>query len=540
MYQALYRKYRPQTFDDVIGQGHITQTLKNQVQSGHLSHAYIFIGTRGTGKTTCARILAKAVNCEHPVNGNPCCKCDTCKGISDGSIMDIVELDAASNNGVDNVRALRDEAVFSPANAKKRVYIIDEVHMLSTPAFNALLKILEEPPEHLIFVLATTELQKVPATILSRCQRHVFKRIDLDELSSYLESIAKKENLGLSHEAARLIAGLGEGSVRDSLSILDQCSDMKDIDTDAVYSSVGLAGNKRISSLYGAILEKDVSKAVSEFDKMWTDGKDPTVVLKELSNLNRDVLMLKVAPKAAYELVYGGYDKDELEKFANCATVNKLCFIGDELTRTLGSIVNPKMNVELCLVKLASSDNLVNAEQLKIEKSENTIPKVADKPNQTKGTELNNKTQTTDDKPPFDIDEPANPMPAKPDIDGMRLTSKKEEPVSATLELTGNDADYWHNVCCASKPDLPFDIGLQLNDTSIVVGKLDGDTLVISVVPGFIYSRFNRQEILSVFAKAASDISGKIINVRICELSSQQKTKRDLDELKNFSEVNFI
>ena len=175
MYQALYRKWRPKTFDEVIGQEHITETLKTQVRSGHLSHAYIFIGTRGTGKTTCARILAKAVNCENPVDGNPCNQCRYCRGIDDGSILDVVELDAASNTGVDNVRDLREEAVFTPAVARKRVYIIDEVHMLSLAAFNALLKIIEEPPQHLMFILATTELQKVPATILSRCQRHSFR-----------------------------------------------------------------------------------------------------------------------------------------------------------------------------------------------------------------------------------------------------------------------------------------------------------------------------------------------------------------------------
>ena len=223
MYQALYRKWRPQTFDEVIGQKHITETLKNQVKTGRLSHAYIFIGTRGTGKTTCARILAKAVNCEHPVNGNPCGKCPACLGISQGSVMDVVELDAASNNGVDNVRALREEAVFSPADVKKRVYIIDEVHMLSTSAFNALLKILEEPPEHLMFILATTELHKVPATILSRCQRHIFHRIDTPVIADYLMEIAKKEGFKLSLQASELIARLSDGGVRDALSLLDQC-----------------------------------------------------------------------------------------------------------------------------------------------------------------------------------------------------------------------------------------------------------------------------------------------------------------------------
>ena len=194
MYQALYRKWRPQSFDDVIGQQHITDSLKNQVRTGRLSHAYLFVGTRGTGKTSCARILAKAVNCEHPVDGNPCGECPSCRAIAEGKVMDIVELDAASNNGVDNVRALREEAVFSPSAVKKRVYIVDEVHMLSTSAFNALLKILEEPPEHLMFILATTELQKVPATILSRCQRHSFRRIDPATLAAYLSKIAEQEN----------------------------------------------------------------------------------------------------------------------------------------------------------------------------------------------------------------------------------------------------------------------------------------------------------------------------------------------------------
>ena len=201
-YTALYRKWRPQTFDDVVGQEHITTTLTRQITSGRLSHAYLFIGTRGTGKTTCAKILARAVNCEHPVNGNPCNECPTCLGIDNGSILDVTEMDAASNNSVDNVRALREEAVYAPTAAKYRVYIVDEVHMLSTAAFNALLKILEEPPEHLIFILATTELHKVPATILSRCQRYAFKRIAPEAIAERLQVIAKGEGFGLEPAAA--------------------------------------------------------------------------------------------------------------------------------------------------------------------------------------------------------------------------------------------------------------------------------------------------------------------------------------------------
>ena len=250
MYQALYRKYRPKTFDDVVGQEHITETLKKQVETGRLSHAYLFIGTRGTGKTTCAKILAKAVNCEHPVNGNPCNQCAACRGIDDGSILDVVELDAASNNGVDNVRALRDEAVFSPANVRKRVYIIDEVHMLSTSAFNALLKILEEPPAHLMFILATTELHKVPATILSRCQRHSFKRIPVDTIAARLNYVAQQEHLNLQPDAAALLARMADGGMRDALTLLDQCSGSDVITTETVISAMGLAGNLRTAQLH--------------------------------------------------------------------------------------------------------------------------------------------------------------------------------------------------------------------------------------------------------------------------------------------------
>ena len=211
MYQALYRKWRPRAFEDVVGQEHITGTLRRQVQQGRLSHAYLFTGTRGTGKTTCAKILAKAVNCLHPADGDPCGQCAACQGIDSGSLLDVLELDAASNNGVDHVRALRDEAIYSPASVKYRVYIVDEVHMLSTPAFNALLKILEEPPAHLIFILATTELHKVPATILSRCQRFAFKRIRPQDISARLLYVAQREGLELLPEAAELLARLADG-----------------------------------------------------------------------------------------------------------------------------------------------------------------------------------------------------------------------------------------------------------------------------------------------------------------------------------------
>ena len=355
MYQALYRKYRPKTFDDVVGQEHITETLKKQVETGRLSHAYLFIGTRGTGKTTCAKILAKAVNCEHPVNGNPCNQCAACRGIDDGSILDVVELDAASNNGVDNVRALRDEAVFSPASVRKRVYIVDEVHMLSNSAFNALLKILEEPPEHLMFILATTELHKVPATILSRCQRHSFKRIPVDTITARLNFVAQQEHLNLQPDAAALLARMADGGMRDALTLLDQCCGNECISTDAVISAIGLAGNLRTAQLLRSVAAGDTAGALEQFRALWQDGKDPSALLDELSMLQRDLLMQAVAPRGSRELLSGAYDPVTLDELSGAFSSAQLLANLQSIQQTLGAMAsqpNPRIAAELCLIRL--------------------------------------------------------------------------------------------------------------------------------------------------------------------------------------------
>lgn len=355
MYQALYRKYRPKTFDDVVGQEHITETLKKQVETGRLSHAYLFIGTRGTGKTTCAKILAKAVNCEHPVNGNPCNRCAACRGIDDGSILDVVELDAASNNGVDNVRALRDEAVFSPASVRKRVYIVDEVHMLSNSAFNALLKILEEPPEHLMFILATTELHKVPATILSRCQRHSFKRIPVDTITARLNFVAQQEHLNLQPDAAALLARMADGGMRDALTLLDQCCGNECISTDAVISAIGLAGNLRTAQLLRSVATGDTAGALEQFRALWQDGKDPSALLDELSMLQRDLLMQAVAPRGGRELLSGAYDPVTLDELSGAFSSAQLLANLQSIQQTLGAMAsqpNPRIAAELCLIRL--------------------------------------------------------------------------------------------------------------------------------------------------------------------------------------------
>ncbi|MCR5843132.1 MAG: DNA polymerase III subunit gamma/tau [Oscillospiraceae bacterium] len=544
MYQALYRKWRPQTFDEVVGQQHITETLKNQVKSGRLSHAYLFIGTRGTGKTTCARILAKAVNCVNPVDGNPCGVCPACRGISEGSVLDVVELDAASNNSVDNVRSLREEAVFSPANVKKRVYIIDEVHMLSTSAFNALLKILEEPPEHLMFILATTELQKVPATILSRCQRHSFKRIDADTITNYLEYIAGQEHFKLHHDAAQLIARLADGGVRDALSLLDQCSASETIDLDAVYSAMGLAGNRRTAALMEKILARSVEKAIRDFNAMWMDGKDPSVLLTELTGLLRDTLMMKVAPKGGASLISGGYDNATLEALAARMTREEILCAMETLQGALARIragANPKTAAELCLVSLCDSSLGESVAELRarISRLEEQV-----KSGRTRLNEAEPVRQDEEELPPPE-DEYPEPAPYEQMPDPAEQPAEPAPPTEPEIrepsKAEAAEGVSWKEICAHLAPQLPKDIGMRLDDEKSVRARIDGAQLRIEVTPGFLFGRFNRQEILSKFSDAASELAGREIRAAVVPMEdSQDGPKRSLDDLRAFKEVRFV
>ena len=564
MYQALYRKWRPQTFDQVVGQKHITETLKNQVRTGRLSHAYLFIGTRGTGKTTCARILAKAVNCEHPVDGNPCGVCPACRGITEGSVMDVVELDAASNNGVDNVRPLGEEAIFSPATVKKRVYIIDEVHMLSNPAFNALLKILEEPPEHLMFILATTELQKVPATILSRCQRHSFKRIDTAVITDYLEYIAGQEGFTLQHDAAELIARLAEGGVRDALSLLDQCSASEKIDLEAVYSAMGLAGNRRVAELLDHILHHETEAALKEFTGMWMDGKDPVSLLTELSNLMRDVLMMHVAPKGALELISGAFDAGTLRDFAGRMTTEELLCAMNTLQRTLSTVKdakNPKTAAELCLVSLCDSTLGESVAELRarvsrLEKQmEEGVPVRREEwdpaPRRAERREYEEdyydelpEPPRRDEEPEYEepgpevfIDEPRASVPAK--NQGRAAETKPEEPVTPAA-APAEKVPAWSEICERAAHLVPMDLKILLGDDSKLRGRIEGDLLKLEANPVFVYGRVNKPEVLQLFAQAAGELAGREIRVMLSELKPNERPQRDIDELRAYPEVKFI
>jgi len=550
MYQALYRKWRPQTFDEVVGQKHITDTLKNQIKNNRLSHAYLFIGTRGTGKTTCARILAKAVNCEKPVDGNPCGVCPACRGISEGRIMDVVELDAASNNSVDNVRALRDEAVFSPAAVKKRVYIIDEVHMLSTSAFNALLKILEEPPEHLLFILATTELQKVPATILSRCQRHSFKRIDANSIADYLEYIASKESFSLSHDAAELIARLADGGVRDALSLLDQCSASDNIDLEAVYSAMGLAGNRRSFALMERIAARDCARVLKDFNALWMDGKDPAVLLTELMSLLRDTLMMLVAPKGGQNLISGGYDSESLMSLAEKMTREEIMCAMETLQKYLGSMKdsgNPKTTAELCLVSLCDNtlgDGVAELKarisrlEQKLESGDFTVKPAAASPKEPEHIQQQEEyypepapryTENADDEDELDF---AMFQEEQPEDSFVLRDDKAASQISA--QTSGNVT--WEDICRKARTSLPRDVQLLLDDTMNIKAKLEENVLSIKISPGFIYGRFNKPDVLAKFSVAASELCVSAVALDVFAISVIVRICAEMDVFGVLSE----
>ncbi len=317
MHQAFYRKWRPQTFDDVYGQDHITSVLRYEAEHGSFSHAYLFCGSRGTGKTTCAKILAKVVNCEHPVHGNPCGECEACRSIDSGAATDVLEMDAASNNGVDNIRDIRDEVAYAPAALKYRVYIIDEVHMLSPSAFNALLKTLEEPPSHVVFILATTELQKLPATIISRCQRFDFRRITTENLMRRLHFIAEHEQLQLDEEAARMLARLAQGGMRDAISLLELCAGSnRQITPDVVKETVGVTGRDSMYATMESILNSDYESLFAKIEEIVSSSKDISVFWQDLISVYRDILVVKTTKNAARYLDLTDHEISQAQNIA--------------------------------------------------------------------------------------------------------------------------------------------------------------------------------------------------------------------------------
>ena len=379
MYQVLYRKYRPKVFSDVYGQDHVTSTLKNEIKNGRVSHAYLFTGSRGTGKTTCAKILAKAVNCEHNVDGEPCNECEVCKGLDNGSIYDVVEIDAASNNGVDNIRELRDETNYAPSRGKYRVYIIDEVHMLSTEAFNALLKTLEEPPAHVIFILATTEVHKLPATILSRCQRFDFKRIQPETMAVRLKEVAGLEGLSLDDDAAVLIARIADGALRDGLSILDQCAGRsKEINSDLVSEVAGLAGREAMYKLSDCIANSDSNTAMSIISDLYQNSFDMERLCVEMINHFRNFLVAKTVRKSRELIICTDDEYNTILEASKEFTVESIVFALDLFQNTLVTIkggASARIEVEMAFIKLCEPrmDESIASLLDRVSKLENAI-----------------------------------------------------------------------------------------------------------------------------------------------------------------------
>ncbi len=586
MYQALYRKWRPRTFDEVVGQSHITETLKRQVAAGRPSHAYLFTGTRGTGKTTCAKILARAVNCEDPRNGNPCNQCPACLGIENGSILDVLELDAASNNGVDQVRALRDEAVYTPAAVKKRVYIVDEVHMLSTPAFNALLKILEEPPEHLMFILATTELHKVPATIKSRCQQFAFKRILPGEIAQRLSFVAGQENIDLTGGGAALLSRLADGGMRDALSLLDQCSGTgRRVDEQEILDTLGLAGNLETARLMDRIAGRDAAAALETLAGLYANGKDVGSVLGELSALARDLLLRKTAPQGGSALLTGGYDEAAMRGLGEKFSARRLLQMLTVLQRACADrprSSSRRTDAELCLIRLCDEEldesfTGLSARIARLEErlSSQGIPaQAAPAPAKQERAPASIERKPApaernpgpapaeEDAPPWEEEE-RPPLPEEPPEEEYVFDAPVPEPPgpkepaepprdgpgpAAPAGSSAGDRRFWPSFAAGLRGKVSPSVYPYLNNSSKTAGVWKNGLLTLWVDSEFTRTMVNKPQVLEELAKAAAAAFGgqprvSVVTGKPPEEGSApaREPQRDaLDELTAFGKFDNI
>ena len=545
MYQALYRKWRPKVFSEVVGQEHITDTLRRQVAEGHTAHAYLFTGTRGTGKTTCARILAKAVNCLSPVDGEPCGRCEACRAVDAGTTLDITELDAASNNGVDQVRALREEAVYTPAVLKKRVYIIDEVHMLSTPAFNALLKILEEPPEHLMFILATTELHKVPATILSRCQRFSFKRILPRDMERQLLHIAQAEKIDLTADGAEILSRMAGGALRDALSLLDQCRVAEgQLTSRAVLDVLGLAGSVQTQQMMRCILDRRTPDALLLLDQLYRSGKDVSALLGELSDLAREMTILKAAPEGGSALLSGLYDTKTLTGLSENISMQRLLYLTETLQGTRAALPDsfqPRTDVELCLLRLcdeslcgdltALSARLDRVEELLKKGAPARRERPAAQPAAERPAAPESRTAAAEKRPPAPEEVPWEepPLPDEPagrervfDIpeEPQRSSAPKpapkaprrSAPAAPAPSAPAGDSRLWTQLLDQFKGRLPVNHRVFLNMAS---GTVEGDCLTVHCRNDFVRDSLNNRTVLAVLEEVTSAAVGSPVWVML-------------------------
>ncbi len=489
-YQALYRKYRPLTFSDVVGQEHITETLKKELSENTIVHAYLFTGTRGTGKTSCAKILARAVNCLNTQNGDPCLDCEQCISALKDENTDIVEIDAASNNGVDNIRELRELINFSPANSKYRVYIIDEVHMLSAGAFNALLKTLEEPPSHVIFILATTEVHKLPATILSRCQRFDFRRIDGEKIANRLQYIAEKEELTLTDEAALLIASAADGGMRDALSILDLCaSSSKAIDEETVESVCAMAGNEYLLELTNCLKKADIEKALLLLDELNNSSVDMLRLLSELTTHFRDLMIIKtvkgdkkpiVCSKKRMAALQSQADMFDIKEIIHCLTVL-------QESASLMQTGNRRSQMEMAIIKLCNPT--LSLDLASLERRISALEK--------SGVTVKTVTVTKEDDEEIPLPASENEAPAPEEV-----TASESPSSSGETALVEN----WQEIVSLIRKECPLMAGVLINSDAYI----KGDYLLIDAKNEQFRSLINSGNPLykNSIRKAANEILG--------------------------------
>lgn len=474
-YQALYRKYRPLTFSDVVGQEQVTKTLQKELTDGKTVHAYLFTGTRGTGKTSCAKILARAVNCQHPVNGDPCLQCEQCKASLLDENTDIVEIDAASNNGVDSIRELRELINFAPANSKYRVYIIDEVHMLSSGAFNALLKTLEEPPAHVIFILATTEVHKLPATILSRCQRFDFRRIDSEKIAERIQYVAEKEGLTVTDDAATLIASVADGGMRDALSILDLCaSNNKNIDENTVETVCAMAGNDYLIDLTDCLKQGDTEKALILIEELNNSSVDMLRLLSELTSHFRDLMIVKTVKGAKKPIVCSSKRMAALENQAEDFDIKEIICCLNILQETASKMQsgNRRSQMELAVIKICNPTLSTDLDSLErrvaaLEKGNNVRIISAAQPENKIASK---KAELIDDEIPLPDSEYETPAPME-----EKAPVPQENVKSTPLEKGVSEVENWNEIIRLIKQKSPI-MGGVLNDSKAYI---KGDYLLI-------------------------------------------------------------
>lgn len=541
MYQVLYRKWRPKVFTDVAGQEHITKTLMSAVESGRVSHAYLFTGSRGTGKTSCAKILAKAVNCEHPVGGNPCNECASCRGIDDGSVVDVVEIDAASNNGVDNIRDLREETNYMPSQVKYRVYIIDEVHMLSTGAFNALLKTLEEPPEHVKFILATTEVHKLPATILSRCQRFDFKRIAAEDIVKRLNYVAGQENLNLTADGAMLIARVADGGMRDALSLLDRCASYgEEINEKLVSQAAGIAGREHIYSIVDAINEHNSAKALSVLNELYENSCDMERLFSELLSHLRN-MMISVSVSNYKDLILASDSEIiKIRAQAQSLTLETVLSCMNTVNDTVIELkrgADKRISAELALIKMTTpslqsdndallrriseleravrSGNIKAAEPVAVKAEPITEPAKAETKAPQKPVEPNQEpeaNQAVEQAPEKDVSDFSDLLSISQETASAKASEEKAEPAPmASNAQDGKQLIEWSEIIELVASRDPMIAGFMNNSTATV----NGNALLINAANPLLAGFVAKREHCEIIEKAAAEILGKAYRVAI-------------------------